>query len=408
MFFFRGNNFSKTQLKIALLLLFVIVDVIALPTSNIPQGSDGGYKAPCFPSQVSTVNIANITLPSGETISSEFLSNNFNPIPHGQIILANCEGENYVFGEVEGANARRSMRTLDYNPTKSYPLACNNGALLKQKSIHYCDKKCNAYPLKTLGYTVPQEIISPGITTTITCPTDKTTRNGATFQLTCKENGILETSSGACFPKKNACTLPSSQPPILLQEGTMLNCPGKYGLTKLSCIAGIWEGRKNGEEVLCDDKCLSNCKESLGDVVFNYETIQEAIINVLDNVNLSIEELVNFCEANPDDEGCAVSLPICDYKGVQYNFGTTITLDCASEKDTKAKFQCFDGWVFMSFLEAETDAFSNFSLAKCGTNSPVIEVEEAGSVNGRNNVKDKMTLKDYRMQKLKMTQSNSN
>jgi hypothetical protein len=409
MFFFLGNNFYKTPVKTLLLFLFVNMNAIASPTSNVPSYSEGGYVQSCYSSQVSTVNVSSIILPSKEEIPTAILlSGNNKEIKHGEIILVNCEEDNYVFGELPAVDSKRS-RNFEYNPAKSYRLACNNGALLKVKPFHYCDKKCDASPLKKLNYKVPQEIIHPGTSAHITCPDKQTTKNGETFELTCTKDGVLLSSSGTCFPKQDSCTFPpnSTQSNTFLESGTMINCKGKYGAMKLTCFFGSWRGDYVNQEQICNQECLSGCKESIQDVVFNYDAIEEAIISALQDSGITIEELISFCQANPDNEECKKELPMCEYSGKKYVFGTEIILNCEFVKDKKAKFLCYDIWIFREFHEDESDLNSMLSLAQCGINSQIISVEEPSNDNkSKNNFRKKMTLKDYKIQKLKMEKAN--
>ena len=327
------------------------------PTSTIP--SETGYELPCSLYGLTSENVASYKVGS-QTISVDRIENYMSvQTPQGTVVSANCKSGYYVFNP----DKKPSDATRTY-----FNLKCNNGSFKRENANEYCDLKCDVSDLSKFGYIVPKPVLDPGETSSISCPYGKTTKNGKNFNVTCASGGMLNAESPACFPEQYSCTFPVGSSPGgngNFPEGSRLVCtaPATGALTTVSCEKSKWEDNT------FYNQNKSTCKETIGEINFETQNLNEfQILDITDT--LTIEEIINFCTANPNDNECQPNLDTCDYRGVSYGAGHTITLYC-QPYDAEINYQCFTSWMFDGFKDITHPLHQTefVTLEDCGTNS---------------------------------------
>lgn len=155
---------------------------------------------------------------------------------------------------------------------------------------------------------------------------------------------------------------------IVLPEGSNLACAGNgfTGLTYVSCVNGLWEDNEIYNTI------KGTCKESIIDVQFVYDDLNALIFSAIDNI-LELEEIIDFCKANPADPGCQASLPDCKYGNKSYKAGEKITLYCPSV-NANIRYNCLQMWMFEGF-EDQNNPLASYQIVpfeRCGSGSQLV------------------------------------
>lgn len=155
-------------------------------------------------------------------------------------------------------------------------------------------------------------------------------------------------------------------------------------------------------------------QEKIADVVLTYENLNVLQIQDLEDA-LTLEQIVDFCKANPNDPDCKPTLPKCNYDGVDYAFGAGIKIKCPRYNDN-GTFYCYQSWVFSGFDNPDNLDYSSID-AKADCKPPVISVIQSSngaggaSQGGNHNLYEtksdqpKQTLKQYKLQNLMLKNS---
>ena len=327
------------------------------PTSSIPSGTD--YKSPCYLGQISTenANLKSITIPLDPprtfTIAQLDKDSNLKNIStkHDMKIIMNCATDNYVFNPDAKSLAEQQQ---------SFEMKCNNGSFAKVKKTDFCDQKCDISRLKEAGYIISGETtLLPGASKEISCPAKKTTRTGPKFNIECLKDGLLKSDSPVCFDESKAC----KHDGISYDQNSQLSCQRKgIGLSIVSCNNKKWESQEAYA-------ASTECKANLADLNFKYEDLNEVSITTQESI-VTIKEILDFCEQNPNDSECQVTYPTCNFlpdaTGLEdYTFGHELVLKCPYKNGDKAVYTCLDDWVFIGLSGGEA-AYETIRIEECG------------------------------------------
>lgn len=312
------------MIKIVAVFLMLFFQAFSKPQSGVSEVD--GYQMPCFLTRIGIESVAKYTKinnPSSAAISDA------EAITSGTTIYAVCKDNYYVFDETNKTG----------NPRKTFGINCVDGSFRKVKATDYCDERCVIVDLARIGYGIPKNILNPGEKVTVSCPTGKITAEGENFEIACGNNGMLSPRSSACFTKSTACWFGARWH----REGSKLTC-NDNGIAFVSCENGSWE------EQGVYDRVKNTCKETISDVEFAYDDLNQLSI---DNNPLpfTLAELQEFCKANPNDPSCQAKLNDCEHKGVKYAFGTGINIRCKNYEQAIMQFQCMEDWSFIKFLD---------------------------------------------------------
>lgn len=288
-------------------------------------------------------------------------------IDSGRILMAECADNTSTGGFKTYVFDPNRVKTQP--PVRSFGLKCVNGrfvfaAQLADSSAMppFCDEKCNIKFLETLSYIIPdgpdydsKYTMAPGETTSISCPTGQTAANGTSFDITCGTNGLLNSRSPACFLIKNSCTFNGK----IFREGANLNCNSQDTLILVTCQAGQWQDQNffNANS--------STCKETIADVDFQYQNLTAISINNAPTL-LTIKQIEDFCKTHPADPDCRSKYKQCSHAGTMYDFGTEITLNCPSYRNSNITFQCSNSWTFVKFVTQNdsTAVYASYDTCK--------------------------------------------
>jgi hypothetical protein len=329
--------------------------IFASPTSSIPAGT--GYQPKCSLYGLTTENVASYKVGS-QTIAVDRIENYMSvQTPQGTIISANCKSGYYVFNP-------------DKKPTEqtrtSFNLTCDKGSFKRVNPNEYCDLKCDIGELANFGYIVGMTtVLDPGQTLAISCPAGNTTKKGDEFNVTCSSGGMLNAESPACFPKANACTFTTGTFP----EGSRLVCTAPFTneMTTVSCEKAKWE------DSAFYSLNQNTCRETIGEVNFEAQNLNELqLIDITDT--LTLQQIIDFCETNPNDSECKPSLSECDYRGISYGSSHKITLYC-QDYNSDINYTCLSGtWIFDSFKDPDNPLglTEHVTLNECGVNAYLV------------------------------------